>query len=115
MQCPEAGQATQRIGILPAHLEQGELGIRFDRPCLRALMQQTARGSNKPLIFIPVKFGQAGVGRGDLFGLERLDKVLENCTIGATDLLNSVIAAVEEFAAGVPAHDDRTLLVAKIS
>jgi sigma-B regulation protein RsbU (phosphoserine phosphatase) len=58
---------------------------------------------------------EADNGRGELFGLERLDKVLENCAVGASDLLKSVIAAVEEFTAGVPAHDDRTLLVAKIS
>ena len=58
---------------------------------------------------------EADNGHGELFGLERLDKVLENCAIGATDLLNRVVAAVDEFCAGVPAHDDRTLLVAKIS
>jgi len=58
---------------------------------------------------------EADNGRGELFGVERLDKVLENCAVGAPDLLRSVVAAVEEFTAGVPAHDDRTLLVAKIS
>jgi sigma-B regulation protein RsbU (phosphoserine phosphatase) len=58
---------------------------------------------------------EADNGHGELFGLERLDKVLENCAVGAPDLLRSVVAAVEEFSAGVPAHDDRTLLVAKIS
>lgn len=52
---------------------------------------------------------------GQMFGLGRLDRVLENCAIGAPDLLKSVLAAVEEFTAGQPAHDDRTVLVAKIS
>ena len=52
---------------------------------------------------------------GEMFGLTRLDKVLENCAIGASDLLESVLAALKEFTGSQPAHDDRTLLVAKIS
>jgi sigma-B regulation protein RsbU (phosphoserine phosphatase) len=51
---------------------------------------------------------------GEQFGMGRLDKVLEDCSVGASDLLKSVLSAVEEFTAGRPAHDDRTLLVAKI-
>jgi sigma-B regulation protein RsbU (phosphoserine phosphatase) len=52
---------------------------------------------------------------GEMFGVSRLDKVLENCAVGAPDLLRSVLAAVDEFTGATPAHDDRTLLVAKIS
>ena len=52
---------------------------------------------------------------GKMFGLERLDKVLENCAIGAPDLLESVLSSLEQFTEGQPAHDDRTLLVAKVS
>ncbi len=50
-----------------------------------------------------------------MFGLDRLDKVLENCSVRASDLLRSVLDALDAFTAGKPAHDDRTLLVAKIS
>ncbi len=53
--------------------------------------------------------------RGEQFGLARLDKVLENCSIGASDLLRSVLEALEAFTAGKPPHDDRTLLVLKIT
>ena len=53
--------------------------------------------------------------KGEQFGMERLDKVLENCSIAASDLLQAVLAAVEEFTAARPAHDDRTLLVAKVT
>jgi sigma-B regulation protein RsbU (phosphoserine phosphatase) len=53
--------------------------------------------------------------QGEMFGLARLDKVLENCAIGAPDLLESVLAALKEFTDSQPSHDDRTLLVAKIS
>jgi sigma-B regulation protein RsbU (phosphoserine phosphatase) len=52
---------------------------------------------------------------GEQFGLGRLDKVLEHCNISVRDLLRSVLDALEEFTAGEPAHDDRTLLVAKVS
>ncbi len=52
---------------------------------------------------------------GEMFGLARLDKVLENCAVGASDLLESVLAELKEFTAGHAIHDDCTLLVAKIS
>jgi sigma-B regulation protein RsbU (phosphoserine phosphatase) len=52
---------------------------------------------------------------GEQFGLARLDKVLEDCSVQASDLLKAVLVALDEFTAGHPAHDDRTLLVAKIS
>ena len=58
---------------------------------------------------------EATNSHGEMFGLERLDRVLEHCALGASDLLNSVLAAVEEFTGGRPPADDRTLLVAKIT
>ncbi len=51
---------------------------------------------------------------GKLFGLARLDAVLENCSVTASDLLKSVLEAVNAFTGGAPATDDRTLLVAKV-
>ena len=51
---------------------------------------------------------------GTLFGTARLDAVLENCSVTASDLLQSVLDAVEAFTGGRPATDDRTLLVAKV-
>jgi phosphoserine phosphatase RsbU/P len=52
---------------------------------------------------------------GEQFGVGRLDKVLENCKVSVSDLLRSVLDELEEFSAGAAAHDDRTLLVAKVS
>jgi sigma-B regulation protein RsbU (phosphoserine phosphatase) len=52
---------------------------------------------------------------GEAFGLKRLDHVLENCAVGAGDLLKEVLRALEAFTAGRPPTDDRTVLVAKIS
>jgi sigma-B regulation protein RsbU (phosphoserine phosphatase) len=58
---------------------------------------------------------EANNEQGEMFGLSRLDKVLENCAVGASDLLHSVLHALREFTGDEPAHDDQTLLVAKIS
>jgi phosphoserine phosphatase RsbU/P len=58
---------------------------------------------------------EATNGHGEMFGLERLDAVLENCALGASALLKAVMAAVEEFTGGRPPADDRTVLVAKIT
>lgn len=51
---------------------------------------------------------------GTLFGTERLDNELANCSLQAKGLLDSVLQAVEAFANGRPAHDDRTIIVARI-
>ena len=52
---------------------------------------------------------------GELFGLERLDPLLSHGSGQASQLLHQVLAAVDQFTAGQPAADDRTLLVAAIS
>ena len=49
-----------------------------------------------------------------MFGTERLDEVLELCTLQSSALLETVLRSVDEFAAGQPAQDDRTLIVARI-
>jgi sigma-B regulation protein RsbU (phosphoserine phosphatase) len=51
---------------------------------------------------------------GQQFGVERLDKALENCMLTADGLLQTVVQGVEDFAAGHAPDDDRTMLVAKI-
>jgi len=52
---------------------------------------------------------------GNPFGLDRLDRVLTRCSLDASDLIRAVLDALEEFTAGQPAADDRTLLIAKVS
>lgn len=53
--------------------------------------------------------------KGEMFGLARLDKALADCADDASDLLESVLAALTEFTGSQAVHDDRTMLVAKIS
>jgi len=50
-----------------------------------------------------------------MFGLERLDAVLENCHLDADGLIQAVLDAVDAFTVGGAPTDDRTLLVAKVS
>lgn len=52
---------------------------------------------------------------GQLFGLERLDDVLNDCHEGADGLIRAVLDAVERFTQAQPAEDDRTLLIAKVN
>jgi sigma-B regulation protein RsbU (phosphoserine phosphatase) len=52
---------------------------------------------------------------GEMFGLDRLDEVLTGCPKVASELLDAVLQALEQFTAGRRADDDRTLLVARIS
>jgi len=51
---------------------------------------------------------------GEMFGTRRLDRVLEACGPEASALLDSILASLENFAAGHPADDDRTLIVARV-
>ena len=51
---------------------------------------------------------------GELFGVERLDRVLTRCDGGAAELVEYVLEDVNHFSEGRPANDDRTLLAAKV-
>ena len=51
---------------------------------------------------------------GTFFGTNRLDEELEKCSFQADALMKSVLRAVELFANGRPADDDRTMIVARV-
>lgn len=67
------------------------------------------------IVFYTDGITEAFDAEGQMFGLERLDEVLENCHLRADGLIEEVLKAVDVFTAGIAATDDRTLLVAKIS
>ena len=67
------------------------------------------------IVFYTDGITEAENDAGEMFGLERLDRVLADCAIGAGDLLREVLRACNEFTAGRPLADDRTVLVAKVS
>jgi len=53
--------------------------------------------------------------RNRQFGLDRLNVVLERCDRDATQMCDAILEDLDRFTDGNPAHDDRTLLVAKVS
>jgi len=67
------------------------------------------------IVFYTDGITEASNLQGKLFGIDRLDHVLENCSVQASALLASVLSSVEEFSNGHPADDDRTLIVARVS
>lgn len=50
----------------------------------------------------------------ELFGHDRLDEAISECMLDAGGLVKSVVDAVDRHAAGRPAGDDQTLVVAKV-
>ncbi len=66
------------------------------------------------IVFYTDGITEAHNPRGELFGTRRLDEVLHGCALQASALLDAVLQAVEQFTAGHPADDDRTLLVARV-
>jgi sigma-B regulation protein RsbU (phosphoserine phosphatase) len=66
------------------------------------------------IVFYTDGITEASNPEGMLFGTDRLDHDLENCSLRASALLESVLRSVEAFANGHPADDDRTLIVARV-
>ena len=67
------------------------------------------------IIFYTDGITEAFDPEGQMFGLDRLDEVLETCHLDADGLIEEVLRALDAFTRGIAATDDRTLLVAKIS
>jgi sigma-B regulation protein RsbU (phosphoserine phosphatase) len=66
------------------------------------------------IIFYTDGITEANNAAGELYGTDRLDHELEQCTLQAKALLESVLRSVEEFADGYPILDDQTLIVARV-
>jgi sigma-B regulation protein RsbU (phosphoserine phosphatase) len=96
--------ALDRVRGLP-------LGIRGEGAYEESVQQLQA---GDQIIFYTDGITEALNPDGELFGTERLDQVLENCSLQASALLDSTLRAIEDFAGGRPLHDDRTLIVARI-
>jgi sigma-B regulation protein RsbU (phosphoserine phosphatase) len=71
--------------------------------------------SGDQIVFYTDGITEAHNPAGDMFGTARLDQVLELCTLQASALLDTVLQAVETFADGHPADDDRTVIIARVS
>ncbi len=93
------GAQTFPLGIMP-NWEYTEQTTRFD--------------VGDRIILYTDGITEAFNAAGDMFGVERLDQTLTDCAQDADQIIGKVLQAVKEFTAGMPAADDRTLLVAKI-
>jgi sigma-B regulation protein RsbU (phosphoserine phosphatase) len=98
------------LGLLDA-VQRLPLGVYDDETYPEATAQLIA---GDQLVFYTDGITEAHNTRGEMFGLDQLDRVLENCGVGAADILKEVLAAVDRFTDGKPADDDRTVLVAKV-
>ncbi len=67
------------------------------------------------LIFYTDGITEAFNHHGEMFGAERLDLVLENCSVNASSLMDALIAAVDEFVEGRPIEDDQTIVIARVT
>jgi phosphoserine phosphatase RsbU/P len=67
------------------------------------------------LVFYTDGITEATNPDGEMFGLDQLDRVLENCHLTADGLIEEVLEALNAFTSGQPLADDRTLLIAKVS
>jgi sigma-B regulation protein RsbU (phosphoserine phosphatase) len=104
--------------------------------CSQARVDSLEEVGGPPLgLFKDVKYAQANVmlRPGDLlvlytdgvteamdrefkqFGLEALNGVLTRCDLRAEEMRDAILEALDRFTDGNAAHDDRTLLVAKVS
>lgn len=57
---------------------------------------------------------EAANSTGELFGTDRLDTLLGRCTDVPADIIHDVLRELEAHTGGLPAADDRTLVVARV-
>jgi sigma-B regulation protein RsbU (phosphoserine phosphatase) len=93
------GTAGLPLGVKP--------GVRYEE-----IRQQLQPGDQ--IVFYTDGVTEAHNPGDEMFGIERLDLALANCTLEARALLDALLQSVDEFTAGRPADDDRTLIVARV-
>ena len=92
------------------------------RPCpplgiLPALQYFTGTATLRPadqLVFYTDGIVEARNPSGELYGLERFDRILDICSLDAEGLIEEVMTDLRRFAQGRPFEDDTTLLVARV-
>ncbi|MFI5402868.1 MAG: PP2C family protein-serine/threonine phosphatase [Planctomycetota bacterium] len=67
------------------------------------------------LIFYTDGITEAMDKQGEMFGLDRLDGVLENCGVNAQALIETVVSELKAFTNGREWADDVTMLVARVT
>ena len=103
--CPAGGKAClleadgTAVGILPDNL---------------AMDQKLSFGPGDLLVAATDGFSEAQAGDGELFGYDRLLRLVEqHCHQSAQQVAEALYAAITQFASGHPQDDDQTLIVVK--
>jgi phosphoserine phosphatase RsbU/P len=97
-------RAIDRNGSLPLGIEPA---VRYDDT-----VEHLATGDF--LLLYTDGITEARAPDGELFGIDRLDAVIAECSGGAQNLVDMVLRAVANFTNGRAPNDDRTLLVAQV-
>jgi sigma-B regulation protein RsbU (phosphoserine phosphatase) len=92
---------------------EGSLPLGIDRDVTYADAREALAPGDALLLYTD-GITEARAPGGEMFGVERLDRLLAGCDSGAPDLLATVLEDLRHFAAGRPAGDDRTLLAVKV-
>ncbi|MEM8875785.1 MAG: GAF domain-containing SpoIIE family protein phosphatase [Planctomycetota bacterium] len=87
------------------------LGIREDEDYQDAIV---GLGEADVLVLYTDGITEARSEQGDYFGVDRLERVLQECGPDAKQVVAKINQAVHDFTDGAPAGDDQTLLVAKV-
>lgn len=87
------------------------LGIFEDHDYTQARLQLVP---DDQIIFYTDGIIEAVNREGVAYGVERLDRVISLCQLNADDIITALLSDLERFTDGLPADDDRTLLVAKV-
>ena len=88
------------------------LGV-LERTLFRDAEQELVAGDQ--LIFYTDGITEAMDPSGEMFGLSRLDGVLENCGIDAQRIIDSVLVELDAFRGARELADDVTMLVARVT
>lgn len=93
------------VGGLPLGLFEG---TRYDQAAIDLV-------PHDQIVFYTDGITESTDPAGEQFGLARLDQAIENCSLTADGLMSAILDALEAFTAGMPAEDDRTVLVGKVT
>jgi sigma-B regulation protein RsbU (phosphoserine phosphatase) len=91
--------------------QQLPLGV-LENPNFVSRTEQLQQGDQ--IIFYTDGITEAASPDGELFGTERLDKVLAACGAEPVEIVARVLKHLDVHTGGTPARDDRTLVVARV-
>jgi len=113
--------AGHNSAYLHRALDKGEAWLHPTGPAIGLIegyetrTEQVALAPGDALVLYTDGVTEAGNGRGEPFGEDRLAKVIhENANSTAERMIQKILGALSDFAQGTPLSDDTTLVIAKV-